>query len=260
MFRKSVDITKSTEYVCLYFSIYFISFQMAKRVNIRTHPSQLEFGKVESKILLELFPFAVILDHEMRITGAGEKIVETWILQNQNKNPRSFWGSQLVDLFKLRRPKGIVFDWQTVIQLNLVIFELEMMRADSEEDGTEKPVAISLESGKHLGEYEHKGEDEDDDELSCAVEAAQTGENIALENKLRSLNSTLMNIKYECVATCNRTKQKYGSLVISMCVLWFYVHSALDRRGSQGWTRVLLKGQMRYIGDIDSIVFLCSPL
>lgn len=156
---------------------------MAKRVNVRTHPSQLEFGKVESKILLELFPFAVILDHDMRISGAGEKIVETWILQNQNKNPRSFWGSYLVDLFKLRRPKGITFDWQTVIQLNLVIFELEMMRADSDEESVEKSVAISLaEKSKHLGDYDHKGEDEDDEELSCAVEAAQTGENITHKN------------------------------------------------------------------------------
>lgn len=34
----------------------------------------------------------------------------------------------------------------------------------------------------------------------------------------------------------------------------------MDRRGSHGWTRVLLKGQMRHIADIDGIIFLCSPL
>lgn len=34
----------------------------------------------------------------------------------------------------------------------------------------------------------------------------------------------------------------------------------MDRRGSQGWTRVLLKGQMRYVSDMDAIIFLCSPL
>lgn len=171
---------------------------MAKRVNIRTHPSQVEFGKVESKILLELFPFAVILDHDMRITAAGEKIVETWILQNQNKNPRSFWGSHMVDLFKLRRPKGILFDWQTVIQLNLVIFELEMTRSDSDEETVKKPVPISFAgSSKHLGEFEHRGEDEDDDELFCAVEAAQTGEIIITsKNTLRSLKLYVININY----------------------------------------------------------------
>lgn len=35
---------------------------------------------------------------------------------------------------------------------------------------------------------------------------------------------------------------------------------SLDRRGSHGLRGLLLKGQMRYITEIDSIVFLCSPL
>lgn len=39
-----------------------------------------------------------------------------------------------------------------------------------------------------------------------------------------------------------------------------FARLAMDRRGSQGWTRVLLKGQMRYIDDMDAIIFLCSPL
>lgn len=34
----------------------------------------------------------------------------------------------------------------------------------------------------------------------------------------------------------------------------------LDRRGSHGLRGLLLKGQMRFIKEIDSIVFLCSPL
>ena len=36
--------------------------------------------------------------------------------------------------------------------------------------------------------------------------------------------------------------------------------TGLDRRGSQGARSILLKGQMRYIEDIKSIIFLCSPL
>lgn len=36
--------------------------------------------------------------------------------------------------------------------------------------------------------------------------------------------------------------------------------SRLDRKGSQGARSILLKGQMRYIEDMKSIVFLCSPL
>lgn len=34
----------------------------------------------------------------------------------------------------------------------------------------------------------------------------------------------------------------------------------LERKGSQGARSILLKGQMRYIEDIKSIIFLCSPL
>lgn len=121
---------------------YFVSLssfktplhQMAKRVNVQAHPSQLELGHVDSGILLDLFPFAVILDHDVCIARAGEKIFETWLLQNPSKPPDTFIGARLVDVFKLRRPKGIRVDWKTLIQMNLVMFELELMRC-----GTDAP-------------------------------------------------------------------------------------------------------------------------
>lgn len=47
---------------------------MAKRVNIEAHPSQLSLGSVDISIILELFPFALVLDHDMRIQRAGEKV------------------------------------------------------------------------------------------------------------------------------------------------------------------------------------------
>lgn len=37
-------------------------------------------------------------------------------------------------------------------------------------------------------------------------------------------------------------------------------NSSMSRRGSHGLRGLLLKGQMRFIHEIDSIVFLCSPL
>lgn len=120
---------------------------MSKRVNVRAHPSQLELGQVDSNILLELFPFAVILDHDMCISRAGEKILETWILQNPSKPPQSFWGSKLTDIFKLRRPKGLRVDWSTVIQMHLVIFELELLRCekdDSNDETNEQQIAKSM--------------------------------------------------------------------------------------------------------------------
>lgn len=126
------------------YRITVFPFQMAKRVNVQAHPSQLELGQVDSNILLELFPFAVILDHDMRIIRAGEKILETWILQNPSKPPQSFWGSRLVDIFKLRRPKGLRFDWNTVLQMNLVIFELELIRSEHDSDDGEQHIVKSV--------------------------------------------------------------------------------------------------------------------
>lgn len=142
---------------------------MSKRVNVQAHPSQLELGQVDSNILLELFPFAVILDHDMRISRAGEKILETWILQNPAKPPQSFWGSRLVDIFKLRRPKGLCVDWKTVVQMNLVIFELELMRGEYDPDDPESTIARSVaEKGMNLPSRSAC-------DVSSAVEAAQTG-------------------------------------------------------------------------------------
>lgn len=51
---------------------------MAKRINLQAHESQLSLEKVDSGVLLELFPFALILDHEMKIKRAGEKVFESW--------------------------------------------------------------------------------------------------------------------------------------------------------------------------------------
>lgn len=34
----------------------------------------------------------------------------------------------------------------------------------------------------------------------------------------------------------------------------------IRRDSQQGLRNILLKGQMRYIDDIDAIIFLCSPL
>lgn len=149
---------------------------MAQRVNLRAHPSQLDFEQVDSRILLELFPFAVILNRDMRITNAGEKILETWILQNQSKRPTSFWGSHLTEIFKLRRPKGIMFDWDTIMQMNLVLFELELVRSevDPKED---KSVAKALIGTSNAIDNQNYAACSQAD-LSYAVENVQNGERV----------------------------------------------------------------------------------
>lgn len=60
--------------------------------------------------------------------------------------------------------------------------------------------------------------------------------------------------------TLKHNIESNGIVTICFDFITFTHTIAMDRRNSQGWTRVLLKGQMRYINDIDGIVFLCSPL
>lgn len=105
----------------------------------------------------------------MRISRAGEKILETWILQNPSKPPQSFWGSRLVDIFKLRRPKGLRVDWHTLKQMSLVIFELELMRCEHNSDDPERTIIQSMADN---GIDMPSGSTAD---VTCAVEAAQVG-------------------------------------------------------------------------------------
>ena len=47
---------------------------MANRINVEPHESQQKLKDLDVKVLLELFPFTVVLDHGMKITDAGEKV------------------------------------------------------------------------------------------------------------------------------------------------------------------------------------------
>lgn len=91
---------------------------MEKRVHIKAHPSQLTLPSVSSSLLLELFPFALILNEKMCITAAGEKLIESWMLNNVTKSPNELMGAKVTDHFKLRRPTGITFTWDNVTAVN----------------------------------------------------------------------------------------------------------------------------------------------
>lgn len=149
---------------------------MDRRVHIEAHPSQLALKNINTDLLLQLFPFALLLDRDMKVCGAGEKIVEAWSINN-NKNPKEMLGVLLTDYFRIRRPLGIEFDWDTVLHLTTVLFEMQVLRQTSIET---------------------------------------TGE---------SINASIR-----------------------------------SRRGSQGLRTILLKGEMKYLKDIDALIFLCSPL
>lgn len=175
---------------------------MQTRVNRKAHISQMRLGPVNSNVLLQLFPFAIIIDHDMKIAGAGEKLVESWLANTSHKSAKALLNCPVTDHFKLRRPKGINFAWQNVLHLHTVLFELELIR-----HGTSSAKSTKVPEEK----------DKKDPEMINGALAITTNNN---------------------------------GVPISM-----------DRRESQGGVKsVLLKGQMRFIKDIDSIVFLCSPL
>lgn len=63
-------------------------------------------------LLLDLFPFGILINPSMRIMGAGEKIMEVW------KGGKPLLGDSVTKHFKLRRPKGITFTWKNVSNSN----------------------------------------------------------------------------------------------------------------------------------------------
>ncbi|XP_030374686.1 soluble guanylate cyclase 89Db [Scaptodrosophila lebanonensis] len=192
---------------------------MAKRVNVVAHPTQLKLPTVNLNVFLELFPFTIVLNHDMKITNAGEKIVETWILHNPGANPKRFIGSQVMDLFKCRRPKDTTITWETIQKMKTVLFEFELIRTGHNRAAYD--VALNMDF-----------DDLDDMKLNEAQAMA--------------------------LANAQEFSQEHASDEVTG-------ESEIDpatgeRRSSQGLRSILLKGQMFYLKDVDSLIFLCSPL
>ncbi|XP_058062211.1 soluble guanylate cyclase 89Db-like [Anopheles bellator] len=175
---------------------------MERRVHIKAHPSQLQLPTVDSMVLLNLFPFALILNEEMKITAVGEKLIESWMLNNANRSPIELIGAKVTEHFKLRRPSGITFTWENIKNLQTVLFEIQLLKGSSAKGSKEPPKAIELPS-------------------------QESSSQVVAKNPVDDASKQL---------------------------------TSMPRRGSQGLRSILLKGEMRYIKDINSLVFLCSPL
>lgn len=46
--------------------------------------------------------------------AAGNNLIESWSANNDNKHPNELIGSKIMKYFRLRRPTGIVFDFENV--------------------------------------------------------------------------------------------------------------------------------------------------
>ncbi|XP_057656008.1 soluble guanylate cyclase 89Db-like [Diorhabda carinulata] len=153
-----------------------------------------DFPPFSCCLLLELFPFAVLLDPTLTIIGVGEKLVE--VAGDKEK----LLGQPLSKYFKLRSPKGILMSWKNMYYLKSVNFELEVLRTEL-------------------------------------------------------IKSTLEDLEQESQDTCDNLSVR--EIEIDGKSISPY---SLRRDSQPGLRNILLKGQMKYLSDINGIIFLCSPV
>lgn len=67
-----------------------------------------KFKPFSYKLLIELFPFCLILNKHMNVVSCGSKINEIW------RGTKLIYDQPITNYFKLRRPKGIAFTWKNV--------------------------------------------------------------------------------------------------------------------------------------------------
>ncbi|XP_043279347.1 soluble guanylate cyclase 89Da-like isoform X2 [Venturia canescens] len=109
--------------VMVKFRIDFDNRDYIAKNNRMREPIGRELSPVSCSLLLRLFPFGVIMNRDMKILGAGEKLLQAW------GGRASILNKHVTEVFKLRRPKGISFTWGNVMYLHSVMFELELIRS-----------------------------------------------------------------------------------------------------------------------------------
>lgn len=72
---------------------------------------------VSCTFFLRLFPFGVVMNKDMQILGAGDKLLQAW------GGTTSILNKHVTEIFKLRRPKGISFTWGNVRNTKQMYFE-----------------------------------------------------------------------------------------------------------------------------------------
>jgi guanylate cyclase len=86
-------------------------------------PLARELSPVSCTFLLRLFPFGVVMNKDMRVLGAGDKLLQAW------GGTSSILNKPVAEIFKLRRPKGISFTWGNVSFLNNNVIAFDCYRS-----------------------------------------------------------------------------------------------------------------------------------
>ncbi|XP_044728645.1 soluble guanylate cyclase 89Db-like [Chrysoperla carnea] len=128
---------------------------------------RLSLPPVPAELLLEFFPFGMIISKNMNLLGVGEKLLQVW-----GETP-AILGDPVARHFKLRRPKGIPFTWNNLIYLHSVIFEIELIRNLIKSEIDE---CIDRTTGERINvsnSYEKKSDKEDSDPEMLTIKPQQ---------------------------------------------------------------------------------------
>jgi len=77
---------------------------------VHTFDRCLQLPSIPIKLLLRLFPFGVVINRDIRIMDAGEKLLSVWGAATAD----DVRGHLLVQHLVLRRPRDIPFTWTNV--------------------------------------------------------------------------------------------------------------------------------------------------
>ncbi|XP_072949959.1 soluble guanylate cyclase 89Db-like [Epargyreus clarus] len=122
--KLKVSVMKESLEGSYYVAVLRLEFDNSDYVNSlmlkKSLPCQLP--AVPASLLLQLFPFGVMLDRKMKIVLVGDKLLESWggPWNRLEKSPIS-------EILRLRKPK-VSFTWDKVVCMQTMMFELELMR------------------------------------------------------------------------------------------------------------------------------------
>jgi len=86
------------------------SAYMDQHAAVHTFDRSLQLPSIPIGLLLRLFPFGVVIDQDIRIMDAGEKLLSVWGASTADE----VRGHLLVQHLVLRRPRDIPFTWTNV--------------------------------------------------------------------------------------------------------------------------------------------------
>jgi hypothetical protein len=61
----------------------------------------------------------IILNNEMLVVGAGNHLIESWSVSNENRHPNLLIGSHFSEYFYLRRPTDFALTFENVKSVSL---------------------------------------------------------------------------------------------------------------------------------------------